>query len=190
MNRRLLPSLIVGAALLLPGSVAGQMQAEVRGGLTIGSQTDSYAALDIAPAISLDVVIRRQVTPAFAVFGGFFRTAFGCEQALCKPNQEDDPAVTVVGTHGVLGVEWGSGGPWLRSGLMLGTVQVTDRGDAPEMGIGLHAAGGLTVGSGSFRFLPGLSYRWMQSKSASDNAKSIALSLDLGFAYQISGGGS
>lgn len=189
MNGKLLPFLIVGTSLLLPTSASGQMQLEMRGGLTVGSQTDSYAALDIAPSVSLDVVLRRQVHSSFAVFGGYFRTAFGCEEGVCKPSQESDPRITVVGNHGVLGAEWGSGGPWLRAGLMLGTVRVTERGNPPEIGLGLHAAGGLTVGSGRFRFLPGLSYRWMQSKTATDDAKSIALSLDLGFAFQVSGGG-
>ena len=185
MDRRLIHTLILGAALA-HGSASAQMQAEVRGGLTVGSQTGSYAALDIAPSISFDVVVRRQVHTSFAVFGGFFRTAFGCEEAVCK---DSDPAIKIVGNHGVLGAEWGSGGPWLRTGLMFGTVKTGTVGDAPEMGIGVHAAGGLTVGSGRFRFLPGLSYRWMTAKTASDDHEAIALSLDVGFAFQVSGGG-
>lgn len=184
MNRRLILPLILGVALA-PGSASGQMQAEVRGGLTIGSHSGSYAALDIAPSISMDVVVRRQIHPRFAVFGGYFRTAFGCEEGICK---DQDPSITVVGNHGVLGVEWGSGGPWLRTGLMLGTTRAGTRGDSPTMGIGMHAAGGLTVGSGGFRFLPGLSYRWMKATSASDDDHAVALSLDLGFAYQFMGG--
>ena len=184
MNRRLIQTLILGAALA-HGSASGQMQAEVRGGLTIGSHSGSAASLDIAPSISLDVVVRRQILPAFAVFGGYFRTAFGCIEGFCK---DQDPGITVVGNHGVLGVEWGSGGPWLRTGLMVGTTGAGSLGDAPIIGIGIHAAGGLTVGSGRFRFLPGLSYRRMAAKSASDDDHATALSMDVGFAYQLGGG--
>ena len=184
MNRRLMQTLILGAALA-HGSASAQMQAEVRGGLTIGSHSNSAARLDIAPSISLDVVVRQQIHPRFAVFGGFFRTAFGCNEGYCK---DQDPGITFVGNHGALGVEWGSGGPWLRTGLMLGTTGAGSQGDPPTIGIGFHAAGGLTVGSGSFRFLPGLSWRRMQMKSESDNDHVVALSLDVGFAYQLGGG--
>ena len=184
MNRRLIQTLLLGAALA-HGSASGQMQAEVRGGLTIGSNSGSAAALEIAPSISFDVVVRRQILPSFAVFGGYFRTAFGCKDGFCK---DQDPAITFVGNHGVLGVEWGSGGPWLRTGLMLGTTGAGSLGDPPSIGIGVHAAGGLSVGSGRFRFLPGLSYRWMAMKSASDDDHAVALSLDVGFAYQLGGG--
>ena len=182
MNRRSITTLLLGATLVLPGSVSGQMQAEVRSGLTVGSHSASAAALDIAPSISLDVVVRQQVHPSFAVFGGYFRTSVGCTEGFCK---EQDPAITFVGNHGVAGIEWGGGGPWLRGGLMLGTVSAGSRGDTPTMGIGMHGAGGLTVGSGRFRFLPGLSYRWMKMTSASDDDHVTAISLDLGFAYQL-----
>ena len=184
MNKRLIQALILGAALV-PGWASGQMQAEVRGGLTIGSHSGSYAALEIEPSISMDVVVRQQVHPRFAVFGGYFRTAFGCEDGICK---DQDPAITIVGNHGVLGVEWGSGGPWLRTGLMLGTTKAGTRGDPPTIGIGIHAAGGLTVGSGGFRFLPGFSFRRMAATSESDDDHAVAIALDLGFAYQIRGG--
>ena len=184
MNRRMIQALILGAALV-HGSASAQMQAEVRSGLTIGSHSGSAASLEIAPSISFDVVVRRQIMPSFAVFGGYFRTAFGCEEGFCK---DADPSITVVGNHGVLGLEWGGGGPWLRTGVMLGTTAAGTRGDPPDIGIGVHAAGGLTVGAGRFRFLPGLSYRWMTAKSASDDDHAVALSLDLGFAFQVSGG--
>lgn len=184
MKRKLTLALILGAALA-HGSASAQMQAEVRGGLTIGNHSGSAAALDIDPSISFDVVVRRQVHSSFAVFGGYYRTAFGCNEGYCK---DQDPAITIVGNHGVLGVEWGSGGPWLRTGLMLGTTGAGDRGDPPTMGIGIHAAGGLTVGSGRFRFLPGLSYRRMAATSESDDDHATALSLDIGFAFQLGGG--
>ncbi len=185
MKRGLIQALVVGAALA-HGSASGQMQAEVRGGLTIGSNSGSAAALDIAPSISFDVVVRRQIHSRFAVFGGYYRTAFGCNEGYCK---DQDPSITFVGNHGALGIEWGSGGPWLRTGIMVGTTAAAGSlGDPPSIGIGVHAAGGLTVGSGRFRFLPGLSFRRMQMKSESDDDRVYAMSLDMGFAYQLGGG--
>ena len=83
MSRALVLGTMMGA-VLLHGSVAAQTQAEFRGGLTIGSHSASAAALDVAPSVSFDLVIRRQVLPSFAVFGGFFRTAFGCEEGSAR----------------------------------------------------------------------------------------------------------
>ena len=184
MKRRLIQTLILAAAFA-HGTASGQMQAEVRGGLTIGSHSGSFAALDIAPSISFDAVVRRQIHARFAVFGGYARTAFGCEEGFCK---DQDPGITIVGNHGVLGVEWGSGGPWLRTGVLVGTTGAGSLGDPPTIGIGVHAAGGLTVGSGSFRFLPGLSWRRMPATSETDDDYAVAMSLDIGFAYQLMGG--
>ena len=103
----------LAAALMVHGTAGAQMQAEVRGGLTVGSHSASAAALDIAPAVSFDVALKRQVTPSIAVFGGFFRTAFGCEEGFCKERN-----LTVVGNHGALGAEWGAAGAWLRAGAV------------------------------------------------------------------------
>jgi hypothetical protein len=141
----------------------------------------------------MDVVVRRQILPAFGVYGGYFRTSFGCEEGYCK---DRDPSITVVGNHGVLGVEWGPPGmkqsaaiPWVRGGVMFGSTRAGTEGDDPEPGIGFHVAAGLTVGSGHFRFMPGLSYRRMSATQGADKGHATALAADLGFAYQLGGGG-
>jgi len=170
-------------AMVAHGSASAQTQAEVRGGLTVGSHSASAAALDIAPAVSFDVVLKRQVTPAIAVFGGFFRTAFGCEEGFCK-----DRNLTVVGNHGALGGEWGGAGAWLRAGVLFGSTRVGTEGEPSELGIGAHAAAGLNIGIGRLRFLPGVSYRWMSAATASSTDHAIALALDLGFGVQLGGG--
>ncbi len=177
-------ALLAGAALA-PGRAGAQMQAEVRGGLTVGSHSGSAAALDIAPAMSFDVVVKRQMTPSVAVFGGFFRTSFGCEEGFCK-----DRDIVVVGNHGALGAEWAGGTPWVRAGLLFGTTQAGTLGEDPEPGMGLHAAAGLAIGSGRFRFLPGVSYRWLSAGTASAADHAVALALDLGFGISMGGGGS
>lgn len=170
-------------AFLVPGTAGAQMQAEVRGGLTVGSHSASAAALDIAPAISFDVVLKRQMTTSIAVFGGFFRTAFGCEEGFCKERN-----LTVVGSHGALGAEWGTANTWLRAGALFGSTRVGSEGESPDPGIGVHTAAGLNIGIGRLRFLPGVSYRWMSATTATTSDHAIALALDLGFGIRIGGG--
>ena len=182
MSRALALGTIMGA-VLLHSSAAAQTQAEFRGGLTVGSHSASAAALDVAPSVSFDLVIRRQVLPSFAVFGGFFRTAFGCEDGFCT-----DRDLTVVGNHGALGAEWGRGGPWLRAGVLLGVTSVGSEGERSDLGLGFHGTGGLTVGAGRVRFLPGVSYRWWSASTPSASDHAIALALDLGLAFQLGGG--
>ena len=176
---------VLAVAMLSPAALGAQTQAEVRGGLTVGSHSASAAALDIAPAVSFDVVIKRQVTPSIAVFGGFFRTAFGCEEGFCK-----DRNLTIVGNHGALGGEWGMGSAWLRGGVLFGSTRVGTEGEPAEMGVGAHAAAGLNIGIGRLRFLPGVSYRWMSAATATSTDHAIALALDLGFGIQLGGGAS
>ncbi len=202
MNRRRIHGLLAGAALAALAAPAAaqtlaagaqtqaaagaQMQAELRGGLTVGSHSGSAAALDIAPAMSFDAVIKRQmrIYPSLAVFGGFFRTAFGCEEGFCKGRD-----IIVVGNHGALGIEWSPGTPWMRYGLLFGTTHAGTEGEAPEAGVGVYAAAGLSIGAGRFRFLPGVSYRWLSASTPSTSDHAVALALDLGFGVQIGGGG-
>lgn len=183
-----LAAVLSGVAIAFPGAAeaqtpVGSIQFEARGGLTVGSHTGSAAALDIAPAVSFDLVVRRQMWRQVALFAGYYRTAFGCEEGYCT-----DQDITVTGNHGALGAEWGSGGMWLRLGALVGTTAAGTDGDEPEMGVGVLGAAGLTVGSGRLRFLPGVSYRWMSANSASDSDSAIALALDIGFSVHWGGG--
>lgn len=174
------------AALVVPVAFGGipsavaQLQVELRSGVTVGSHTGSAAALDIAPNVSFDLTVRRQMTNRFALFGGFVRTAFGCEEGYCL-NRE----ITVVGQHAALGAEWGRGGPWVRGGVLVGTTTVGSEGADAEIGVGFLGAAGLSVGSGNFRFLPGISYRWMGANTTEDADHAVALALDLGFAWNF-----
>lgn len=192
MKGRVFQVLILGA-VFAHAPAAGQMQVEVRGGLTVGSHSLSGAALDIVPGPSLDVMVRRQILQSIAVYGGFVRTSFGCEEGFCV-NQE--PSITVVGNHGVLGAEWSPPGmtdvavqPWVRAGVMFGSTRAGTLGSDPDPGIGVHGAVGLSVGSGQFRFLPGLSYRWMSANQDTDKGHAVAVAVDLGFGYRLGGGG-
>ena len=72
----------LGAALA-HAPAAGQTHAELRGGLTVGNHTATLAGLDIAPALSFEALLIQQVTPRLSVYGGYLRTAFGCEEGFC-----------------------------------------------------------------------------------------------------------
>ena len=184
------------AAALVPHTAAGQLpdwvgevEAEVRTGVTIGSHSRSAAALDIVPKLSFDVLVKRRLVPHLSVFGGYFRTAFGCEEGFCTGTD-----LTVVGNHGALGVQWDptvswlQGEPWIHAGLLFGSTRAGTEGDQPRPGVGMLFGTGATVGFvGRLVFMPGLSYRWLTANTVSSTAHAIALSLHLGFGMKLSG---
>ncbi len=171
-------------AVLPPLDASAQIRAELQGGMTIGSHSASAAALDMDPSVSAGLTVSMDVwRPDFAVFGGYMRTAFGCEEGYCT-----NVGYTIVGNHGALGVEWAPGRWWMRSGLLLGAVTAGKVGTAPKFGVGILAAAGFTVGTGKVRLKPGASYRWMQASTESESgARALALSLDFGIEYLVRG---
>lgn len=172
-----------GLASAQENAVAQEMQVEVRTGLTVGSHSGSAAALDIAPSLSVEVAVRRQMWRRIALFAGYHRTAFGCEEGYCT-----DQSIGVTGNHVAVGAEWGSGGPWVRLGLMLGAANAGTDGDPSRLGAGVLGSAGLSLGSGRVRFMPGVSYRWMSANTDSESHQAIALALDLGLAVRVGGG--
>lgn len=195
MSAGLIPAALA-VAVLVPHTVAGQLpgwvgevEAEVRTGMTIGSHSGSAAALDFVPRLSVDFVLKRRIAPNLSVFGGYFRTAFGCEDGFCAGND-----LTVVGSHGALGVQWDPtaswlrGRPWFHGGLLFGSTEAGTVGDEPEPGAGLLLGTGATVQLvGRLLFMPGLSYRWLSANTASSSAHAVALSLHFGFGMKLSG---
>ena len=194
MRARVLPFALAGQVFLphsglaqLPNWLAGT-EAEVRTGLTIGSHSRSGAALDVVPRVSVDVVVKREVAPELSVFGGYFRTAFGCEEGFCAGAD-----LTVVGNHGALGAEWAPplswvrGQPWLRAGLLFGSTEVGMAGDDPQFGPGILVGIGATGSLGGLLFMHGVSYRWLTANTVSSTAHAVALSLHLGFGMKLGG---
>lgn len=192
--RVLLPFALAGQVLLphsglaqFPNWLAGT-GAEVLTGLTIGSHSRSGAALDVVPRVSVDVVVKREVARDLSVFGGYFRTAFGCEEGFCAGTD-----LTVVGNHGALGTEWAPtlswvpGQPWLRAGLLFGATEVGMAGDDPEFGPGILVGVGATGSIGRLVLMHGVSYRWLTANTASSRAHAVALSLHLGFGMKLNG---
>jgi hypothetical protein len=169
----------LGAAFV-PGVAAGQTHAELRGGLTVGSHTATAAGLDVVPKLSYEVLIRRRITPRLSVYGGYVRTAFGCEEGFCL-----DRDLTVTGSHGVLGAEGWAGGAWLRLGVLFGVTEVGTEGEPADPGPGIHAGVGFTFGSGRVSFSPGLSYRWLSAKTSSGSDHAVAMTLDLGVGIRL-----
>jgi hypothetical protein len=162
------------------GSAAGQTFVEVRGGFTVGSHSGTAAGLDFAPAPSFQALAVRQVTPLLSVYGGYVRTAFGCEEGFCL-----DRDLTVTGNHGVVGAEARKDWAWLRLGVLLGKTEVGTEGDAPDLGPGIHFGAGASLGSGRLRFLPGLSYRWLSAKTSSSSDHAVAVGVDLGVGIRL-----
>lgn len=188
--------LALASATLVPGSAAGQWtegpgdtRAEVSTGLSVGSHSASGAALDIVPRISVDVVLKRQVHDSWSVFGGYYRTAFGCEEGFCTGLD-----LSIVGNHGVLGAEWTPelswlrGHPWARAGLLFGSTEAGMGGDSPQFGPGIAIGLGATVPYGRLALLPGVSYRWLTANTTSSSAHAVALSMHLGFGIRLSSG--
>ena len=194
--RWVLLAVLPALAALLPAPAAGQWadwlgdaQAEVRTGVSVGSHSESAAALDIVPKVSVDLVFKRQVNSSWTAFGGYYRTAFGCEEGFCTGLD-----LSIVGSHGVLGAEWTPapgglrGQPWARAGLLYGSTEAGMRGDSPQFGPGIDLGAGGMVSFGRLLLLPGVSYRWLSANTASRSAHAVALSLQLGFAIRLNGG--
>ncbi len=179
---RVPPTLLVPllGASFLHVPTAAQTHAELRGGLTIGSHTATAGGLDFAPAVSLEVLVLRQVRSWWGLYGGYAHTAFGCDQGFCL-----DRGLTVTGDHLVLGAEVRRGGPWLRLGLLFGVAEVGSGGESPKAGVGIHAGAGLTLGGSRIRVLPGMSYRRMPAGTARGSAHAVALALDLGVSLRL-----
>ena len=165
---------------LIHGPAAGQTHAELRTGLTVGNHTATAAGLDLVPKLSFEALVLRQLSPRFSAYGGFARTAFGCEEGFCT-----DRDLTVTGNHGVLGGEARERGAWLRLGLLFGSMKVGSEGEADDPGPGIHAGAGYTFDSGRLSFTPGLSYRWMSASTAIGSAHAVALSAEVGVRIRV-----
>lgn len=166
----------------------GQTAVEVRAGASIGSHSASAAALDIVPKPSFDLVVKAEVIPTLSAFGGYYRTAFGCDDGFCIKRD-----VTVVGNHVAVGAEWVPDipqllfQPWLRAGFLFGTTEAGTEGEAPSAGIGADAGVGLEVALGRVHVLPGVSYRYLTANTESSTAEAVALSFHVGLAIGLGG---
>lgn len=183
-----LVALVPGPALGQLPSWLGQTGVEVRAGASIGSHSASAAALDIVPKPSFDLVVKTEVIPTLSVFGGYYRTAFGCEEGFCTKR-----ALSVVGNHAALGGEWVPDiprllfQPWVRAGFLFGTTEAGTDGESPSAGIGADAGVGLEIAMGPIRVLPGVSYRYLTANTESSTAEAVALSLHVGVGIKLGG---
>ena len=174
-----LVAIALGAALV-HSPAAGQTHAELRAGYTVGSHSGTAAGLDMAPALSYEALVIHRLTPLLSVYGGYARTAFGCEEGFCQ-----DRELTVTGNHGVLGAEARKEWAWARLGVLLGVTEVGTEGESPDMGPGLHLGAGFTLGSGRLSLMPGVSYRWLSGKTPSGSDHAVALAGELGVAIRF-----
>lgn len=195
MIARALRLAVVGCALA-PGLAAAQMPdwlarsgVEVRGGMSVGNHSESAAELDLAPEPSFDIVLKTEIVTTLSVFGGFYRTTFGCEEGFCTGRE-----ITIVGNHGALGAQWVPDlpqlaiGPWVRAGLLVGTTRAGTLGASPDVGIGFEFGAGLQRDFGRVSAFPGVSYRYLTANTPSSSAYAVVLSAHLGIAIELGGG--
>lgn len=194
MNARALLAAL-GLAAFLPVPVAGQLPGwlgrtgvEVRAGMSIGSHSASAAALEIVPKPSFDVVVKSEVIPTVSAFGGYYMTAFGCEEGFCTKRD-----LSVVGNHVALGAQWAPHlprllfQPWVRAGVLYGTTEAGTEGESPSAGIGADFGVGLEASVGRIFVLPGVSYRYLSANTESSTAEAVALSFHLGLGFRLGG---
>ena len=187
---------VLGLVAVAPGSAMGQLPSwlgqsgvEVRAGASIGSHSASAAALDVIPKPSFDLVVKTEVIPTLSAFGGYYRTAFGCEEGFCTKRD-----LSVVGNHVALGAEWVPRlpqllfQPWLRAGFLFGTTEVGTEGDPPSAGMGADVGVGLQIAMGRVLVLPGASYRYLTANTESSTAEAVALSFHVGLGIRLGGG--
>lgn len=172
------------AATVLAAPLRGQTRVEVRGGVTVGSHTATAAALEMKPALSWAALVTHRLRPRLGLFGGYLRTAFGCEEGFCTGRE-----LTVVGNHGVVGVQASAGPAWARGGLLFGTTEVGTEGEAPDAGPGFLGAVGVSLGAGRVRLEPGLTLRWMSADTPSRSDHAVGVGADVGVSVRVGGGG-
>ena len=83
-------ALIQGSASAQMPGFPGRIAVEVRGGMSVGNHSESAAKLDVVPKPSFDAVLKVEVIPTLSVFGGFYRTTFGCEEGFCTERDHYD----------------------------------------------------------------------------------------------------
>ena len=182
--------IVVAVAVLWCSPVAAQLNVEVRGGLAIGSHSATYAALELVPSLTGDVLASWQFRDALLLFAGATRTSFGCDDGLCHGK------VLITGLHGIVGAEYRWRMLWGRMGGMFGQLAIgtvlnrgllsTPRLATRSWGPGVYGAMGARL---SLPFLsraevvPGFSYRWM-----SGGGRAVCLTGDLGFSIPITKG--
>jgi len=154
-------------------SASAQVTLDVKNALTIGALSSSEAGLEAKPGWSLEASLGYGVNPSLTVFGGYARTAFGCDEGFCSGID-----VKVSGNHGLLGLEVNKGAPFARVALLYGKTSVTGSDDA-EAGLGVRLGIGGSFG-GSVRIRPGISFSWMDASTADLSANAAAFSFGLG----------
>ena len=188
--------LAIACCVPAPGGAAAQLSdwlgragVEVRGGVSVGNHSESAAALELTPEPSFDVVLKTEIISTLSVFGGYYRTAFGCVEGFCTGRD-----ITVVGNHGAVGALWVPDipqlpmGPWIRAGLLMGTTRAGTEGDPPDIGFGFEFGAGLQRRFGRVQAFPGVSYRYLTANTPSSSAYAVALSAHLGIAIGLGGG--
>ena len=168
----------------------GDITIELGGGGSIGGHSSSAAGLETAAELSYHALFGYRLSESLSVFGGYARTAYGCENAYCRTI---NPVLTAQ--HGVVGAELNRGGGWLRVGAAYGAskgvpAELTELPPSdPSQGLGALISVGTTWGRGAFRARPFLSYLYYLTDDAvAGGGHGIALTAGFGFQFRLVGG--
>jgi hypothetical protein len=161
--RRTATLLLFTAATLLARPTAAQLSVEVRGGAGAGAYEATRAGFQNVPQAAFAANVAYAPSRALAVYAGYSRAAFGCEEGFC---QELDPTFTTSGVSG--GLRFQLAGFWGRLGVARHQLAISsprsgapydDRSDAAlgaELGLGygwrLGPRLSLTPGIGYLRY--------------------------------------
>ena len=174
------PAIGVAGANLL---AAQDVSLELRGGAAIGNYSESGAGLEWEPGPSFAAEAQLEVRPRLAVYAGFARSSFGCEEGFCT---DRDATFTAQGI--TAGARWTSGLPWVRAGLAWQALELdaTGGGGSGDMALGFDLGAGVDFSLGrGVRARPGISYRRVGSSLDDEDGHFTLLTLELGAAVRI-----
>ena len=161
---------------LIPVTGDGQtVELEARGGMSIGSHSTTFAALEVLPQPMGELLVKKSWRNLAFVIGGLY-SGFGCAEGFCSGSR----TMRIRHYSATAGLELREGIAWFRGMAGMGMSEIRgirDRGPAANL------AAGVRIPVGPLTVAPGVTYRWMQSES-----ETIVLDAGLGFTYSIGGG--
>lgn len=168
----------------------GGLTLEVGGGASIGSHSASAANLETAMNVSYHAALSYRLSGGLGLFGGYYRTAYGCENGYCRTV---NPVLSA--NHGVAGVEFSRGSGWFRLGAAYGSSKGTPSeltgipASESSQGLGGLLTLGSTLGSGVVAVRPYVSYLYYLSDDATaGGGHGTAFTFGLAIRFRVMGG--
>lgn len=176
--RRIAPLALLLLAALPAGPAAAQLSVELRGGAGAGSYEATSAGFQTLPRAAFGVSAAYAPVPSLAVYAGYGRTAFGCEEGFCR---DADPTFTTSGVSAGLRVQLPVGA-WARAGVARHRLDVSSTpGGQPHSGsseaaLGVETGAGWAVSLGRrVSLTPGVGYLRYDAVLADGSSDGVAV---------------